>query len=97
MEKHLLADRTKAKAIAAHLFTANLKITGRGQWRRLENSIWNLERFLIDDFEQVRLVSMDDTLAELRSIEGAWKLLDDPLDALDQLRHGEREKVNGSV
>ena len=63
-EHHLLADRTKAKAIAAHLFTANLKITGRGRWRRLENSTWNLERFLIDDFELVRLVS----------INGNWQL-----------------------
>ena len=97
VEHHLLADRTKAKAIAAHLFTANLKITGRGRWRRLENFTWNLERFIIDDFEPVRLVSMDDTLAELRSIESAWKLLDDPLDALEELRLGEREKVNGRV
>ena len=97
VEYFLLADRTKAKAIAAYLFTANLRISGHGRWRRLENSVWSLERFIIDAFEPIRLVSMDDTMAELRAIEAGWKHLDDPLAMLDRVRRGENSTVNGSV
>ena len=93
VEYFLLADRTRAKGIAAYLFTAHLRISGRGRWRRLENSAWSLERFLIDTFEPVRLVSMDDTLAELRAIEAGWKHLDDPLAMLDRVRRGQENRL----
>ena len=93
VEYFLLADRTKAKAIASYLFTAHLRISGRGRWRRLENSVWDLERFVIETFEPIRLVSMDDTLAELRAIEAGWKHMDDPLAMLDRVRRGEETRM----
>jgi len=84
------ADRTKAIGIAQHLFTATLRVSGRGRWRKIETGEWTLERFLIDSYEPIRLASLDDTIRELRSIKAKWKELEDPLAEVEAIRTGKR-------
>lgn len=89
-EFHLLADRSKAKQIAQYLFTTVLRVTGHGRWRRTEGGIWELERFLVDSFEPLKDQSVDDVLTRLRKVQANWKQLEDPIGALEKIRHGER-------
>jgi hypothetical protein len=96
-EYNLLADRARAKEIAQFLFTTVLKITGRGRWRKTSGGAWDLERFLVDDFEPVKIANLEDTLAQLRGVDAAWKHADDPLGALEEIRTGEPSKPNGGI
>jgi hypothetical protein len=97
-EHYLLAERGKAKQIAAYLFTATIRVVGSGRWRRLPSGVWDLERFVIDGFDVLKTVTFDDAVRELRAIDASWKRANhDPLAILDEIRSGEPEEVNGSV
>lgn len=96
-EHYLLAERIKAKEIAIHLFSATLRVTGRGRWRRLPTGQWDLERFVIEDFEPIKTVAFDEAIAELRSIDAAWKRLEDPLTVLEDIRTGKHSEPNGGI
>jgi hypothetical protein len=87
-DRYLLAERGKAKRIAEHLFTATLRVVGRGRWRRLPTGLWDLERFVIDGFDVLKTVTFDDAVRGLRDIEARWKSKEDPLAALDEIRSG---------
>ena len=92
-----LAERTKAIAIAQHLYTATLRVYGHGRWRKLPNGPWTLERYVIDDFDVMKTTTIEQTIAEMRKIKANWKSLPDPIAALDSIRHGEDHKQDGSV
>jgi hypothetical protein len=87
-EYHLLAKRDKAKRIAEHLFTTTVRVSGQGRWRKAPAGPWILERFLIDDFEPIQITELGEAVQQLRDIEGNWKLLDDPLAELEEIRSG---------
>ena len=96
-ELNLLAERTKAKAIAQYLFTTVLRVTGNGRWRKASGGGWSLERFVVDDFEPVRLATIQEATAQLRAIDAQWKHSDDPLSALEEIRNGEVINPNGGI
>jgi hypothetical protein len=96
-EYHLLAERVKAKQIAAHLFTATLRVMGRGRWRKCPTGTWDLERFVIEDFELIKVTTLDEAVTELRGVKAKWKQFDDPLAILEDIRTGEQNKPNGGV
>ena len=96
-ERYLMAERSKAKKIAEHLFTATLRVNGRGRWRRLPTGAWDLERFVIDGFDVLKTVTFDDALRELRNVGSKWKTEPDPLAILGEIRSGNPETVNGSL
>jgi len=51
-----------------------------------------MERFHIQEFTILDEAPLTEAVQGLRQIEGAWKELEDPLDELHQLRHGERTR-----
>jgi len=88
-----LADRAKAIAIAKYIYTATVRVVGRGRWRKAPNGPWDLERFVIDDFDVMKPTTFDQTIGELRSIKAKWKSLPDPLATLDEVRSGKDNKT----
>lgn len=96
-EHNLLAERVRAKQIAAYLFTATLRVMGRGRWRKLQTGVWDLERFVIEDFELIKITTLNQAVTELRGIKAQWKELDDPLALLGEFRTGEPNKPNGGI
>lgn len=89
-ELHLLANRFTAKRIAEYLFTTVLRVMGRGRWRRTEAGTWELERFIVDDFEPLKDQNIDEALARLKNVQARWKQLEDPIGALEEIRYGGR-------
>ena len=96
-ERFLLAERTKAKKIAEHLFTATIRVVGRGRWRKLPSGAWDLERFVIDGFDVVRISTFDAAIDQLRGIDADWKKGDDSVAALGQIRSGDTGALNGGL
>lgn len=85
-----LASRSKAIAIARHIYTAMLKVSGRGRWRKAPGGDWELERFVIEEFEPTKAVSIEQTSEDLRTIKARWKSLEDPLAELAAIRSAEQ-------
>jgi hypothetical protein len=92
-----LTERAKAIAIAPHIYRGTLRVFGRGRWRKTPAGPWDLERFVIEDFEVVRVTSIEQTIEELRAVNAKWKTLSDPLAALDAIRSGEDKDADGSI
>lgn len=90
IEWNCLAQKAKSIEIAKHLFTATMRVSGRGRWRKVQSGEWSLERFIVDDFEVMRVTNIGDALKELRAIKAKWKSLPDPLGEVDAIRRGER-------
>jgi hypothetical protein len=83
-----------SKTIAAQLgglLFQQIRVHGIATWKRNENSMWQLEEFEIQSFDPP--LATDDTsrvVAMLRSIPGSeWNSLDDPLEEVRRIRHGE--------
>jgi hypothetical protein len=91
IEHHLSASRGKAKDIAQHLFSSVIRATGHGRWRKMENGDWQVERFIIEDFEPVKVSDFDEAVSKLKSIDAAWKRADDPLAELEAIRNGDSD------
>lgn len=84
-----LAERAKAISIAHHLYSAMLRVYGKGRWRKTPEGNWDLERFVIDDFDILKTSGIEQTVADLRAIKAKWKSFGDPLAMLDTIRGGE--------
>lgn len=84
-----LAERAKAISIAHHLYSATLRVCGKGRWRKTPGGNWDLERFVIDDFDILKNSDVEQTVADLRGVKAKWKSLLDPLGKLDAIRSGE--------
>jgi hypothetical protein len=98
VEYKCVADRTRAKEIASYLFSATLRVAGRGRWRRLASGVWNLERFVIEEVAPVKFAELDHALRDLRSVPAQWKNIPDPLSELEEIRDGGAvEKPNGGI
>jgi hypothetical protein len=83
-----VATRAKAMEIAHHLYRTTLRVNGKGRWRKTPGSTWELERFVIEDFEPMSPTGIVETIEELRRINASWKTLEDPLAKLDAIRQG---------
>jgi len=84
-----VAERAKAIAIAHHLYSATVRVYGRGRWRKTAEGSWDLERFVIDDFDVMKTTNIEQTIADLRKVKARWKSLVDPLATLHAIRTGE--------
>ena len=72
-------SRDMAKELGRHLFTA-VRVNGTGTWARNEAGQWELEGFLVQDFEPLNDRTLIEALAGLREIEGSeWEQTTDPL------------------
>jgi len=83
-----LATRAKAISIAHHIYTAVLRVWGKGRWRKVPGANWELERFVIDDFAVMKAGNIEQAIDELRGVKAEWKSLNDPLALLDAIRSG---------
>jgi hypothetical protein len=83
-----VASQSKAIAIAHHLYTATLRVFGKGRWRKTPDGQWSLERFVIEDFDIMKTAGIEKTIQELRAVKADWKSIEDPLRALDAIRSG---------
>jgi hypothetical protein len=80
------ARRSVARALAAHLFTTTIRVTGYGTWKRDEHGTWVMERFLIEDFKPLDEAPLSEVVSRLRKIPGDWP--QDAFGALDEVRFG---------
>jgi len=87
------ASRAVARELAKYIFGRELRVHGIGRWLRSEAGKWQLERFIIGNFEILNDESLTSVVADLRAVSGSeWPSLSDPWTELDELRHGPREK-----
>lgn len=83
--------RTIARELGKHLFEP-IRIHGSGRWIREADSKWTLIRFRVHRFEVLNTASLRDTVTALRAVRGSgWKVMDDPLAELDDLRRDKDE------
>jgi hypothetical protein len=88
--RHIIhAPRRLAKGIAAHLFTAVIRVEGKSRWIRNRLGDWEMQSFYAQDFEVLREGDIRSDVESLRKIDGDWKTLDDPLGNLLAIRMGE--------
>lgn len=80
-------DRTMAKELGGHLFK-NVRVRGRGRWRRDEGGKWHLVSFKVESFRVLRDRPVLEVIEELREIhkKSDWAKMDDPLAELAKLR-----------
>lgn len=85
------ADEFIAKQLAPLLYSY-IRVHGLATYTRGAESIWKINHFRIQSFDPQPLSdeSFSATIEKLRGIPGSeWSTIDDPLDELRKLRHGE--------
>jgi hypothetical protein len=84
------ANRAVIRRIAQHIYGNPVEVAGVGRWERSYDGNWNLVRFNIHNFKELRDTPLDALAAAIRS-QGLshWGDADDPLADLHELRHGE--------
>lgn len=89
-------SRHIARELAPFLFGVTLRVSGRGQWHRDEDGNWECKQFTIRSFESLGDASFSEVLGQFRSVEGSrWQSLDDPLQEVNKLRHGDDGDASG--
>jgi hypothetical protein len=79
-----------ARRMAPCLYGAPVRLLGTGWWYRQPEGGWELERFRIRDFEELRDESLLETVQRLREVKGnEWAQVEDPWGELRRLRYGE--------
>jgi hypothetical protein len=85
----IYAKRPLAKEISPFLFEP-VRLLGQGRWSRDEDGEWNLDRFTVNGFEPLGSENLVSVVNSLKNVQAIWP--DDPLAALDALRHGDGEQ-----
>jgi hypothetical protein len=85
---HIYSKRALAKEISKLLFDP-IRLLGQGRWNRDEDGEWNLDRFTVHGFEPLDADNLLSVVSSLKAVKADWP--DDPLAALDALRHGDSE------
>lgn len=79
--------RVIAKQLAPLLFDKQVRVSGKGKWRRNAEGVWNLEDFLIMEFQLLDDVSLEGFIKDMRAIPGsAWNEMEDPQAELKRIR-----------
>lgn len=82
------SSRAIAKELAAHLFGQAVRTSGNGKWRRNSEQVWEMEEFMIKNWEPLAGESLAEAVSAMRAVEGSgWDQLDDP--------QGEWRRVRG--
>lgn len=83
------ARRPLARRLARHYDGGLLRVSGTGNWMRLDTGAWQMRSFEIKDFEILDDAPLADVIKRLQGVEGAdWG--EDPLADLEQLRGSDR-------
>ena len=73
------SSRAIAKELAAHLFGQAVRTSGNGKWRRNSERVWEMEEFMIKNWEPLTGESLAEAVAAMRTVDGSgWEHLDDP-------------------
>jgi hypothetical protein len=83
------ATRDVARKLAREMFDPSVRVHGHGRWARTADGVWRVDDFQVSTFDVLDDTSFSDVIRELRSIPSAWKDLDDPSAAMDQIRKRE--------
>ena len=77
----------------APLYSKHVRLHGIGIWTRNEEGAWKMQKFRIQSYDPNPLSdrSILATFEELRAIPTGWSEIDDPLEELRRLRHGNTE------
>jgi hypothetical protein len=87
MEATCKATRPLAKELARYSFGAELRLSGRGRWKRNEDGEWVMEDFTVTSYEQLDHQHLDEVVADLRAVKGSgWAAIADPWEELQQIR-----------
>lgn len=79
--------RDIAKNLASHIFGAQVRVSGKGKWRRNQQGEWELDLFDIQSFEALDDTPLQDVIAGLRAIDGSqWNDMAAPQEELKKLR-----------
>lgn len=76
----------------SHFYGKTVRVHGIARYTRGKEGMWKLEHFEIHSYdpEPVANDSFGETIAKLKAIPGnGWNEIDDPLEELRKLRHGE--------
>jgi len=89
--KHIvMAPRRIAKQIGPYLFSAVIRIEGKGRFVRERTGDWTMLDFHATDFQVLSEGTLQTDVARLRAIPASWKQADDPIGNLMAIRRGER-------
>lgn len=89
---HCHASRAIAKQLGGRLFE-QVRLHGKGRWRRDEDGDWCLEEFKVESFESLEAGSLTDALRELRAIPVDWGTR--PYEELEEMRAGVDREAHG--
>jgi hypothetical protein len=77
----------QAKELSRYFLAETLRLSGTGKWSRIGTGDWILEALLIQSFEVVDDVPLDQVLDELRRVRhNGWTDVDDPIKAWKKIR-----------
>ena len=84
--------RDVVRALAPHIYGPELRFFGRARWQRDKAGRWTMDRFFINNFDEVDQEPLTSVVAKLRDVPGNhWREIDDPWRELDRIRYGEPE------
>ena len=86
---HCNANRDVAKKLAPHIYGDPLRVHGSGRWFRDGFGNWTMDRFTINHFDVLQQSTLRDAIDKLRSIPDGVQILDDPVEELRRIRHGD--------
>ncbi len=79
--------RPIAKELARLLFDRQVRVSGKGKWRRNSDGVWNLEEFQIAGFVPLADTPLDEFIKGMRAVPGSgWNEMDDPHAELKRIR-----------
>lgn len=83
------ASRDIARKLGPYLYGKTIRVHGIGKWRRDQGGVWVIEDFSIQAIdEHLYDEKLDVAVKRLQAIPSQWKSLDDPHQALEQIRSG---------
>lgn len=81
--------RNLAKELAKHLYGDDIRVFGKGKWKRSIEGKWILEAFTAERFECIGSSDLVQTMSRLSDVQGnAWQEVNDPLEELRRMRGG---------
>ena len=79
--------RTIAKQLAPLLFDKQVRVSGKGRWRRNAEGVWNLEEFQIAGFTELNDTSLAGFIDGMRAVPGSgWNEMENPQAELKRIR-----------
>lgn len=87
--ENLTLTRSLAREIAPFLYGDEIRVFGKGKWKRSPEGEWSLAQFNAERFERLGAGDLLETMQTLSTLEGnSWNTVDEPLAVLKRLRGG---------